>query len=117
MLRQLQIDWQSSRLLESLTDQLSQRFVLRSTLTIALGECGQANAFYRSDTKTVVMCLDLMGDMVRRIVQEHGGTGTRDAMIATLSGALVFVTLHEIGHALIDIQGAPILGREEDVAD
>lgn len=31
--------------------------------------------------------------------------------------ALTFYTLHEIGHALIDIFMLPITGREEDVAD
>ena len=31
--------------------------------------------------------------------------------------ALTFYTLHEVGHALIDILALPITGREEDVAD
>jgi hypothetical protein len=34
-----------------------------------------------------------------------------------LSGTFVFLTLHEVGHALVHVLALPITGREEDAAD
>lgn len=116
-LRQLQIDWRKRRLLEGLTDQLSRQFTLSQPLKIGLGECGASNAYYRPDAKIIVMCLELIPDLMERMFRGHAGNGDRQRMANTVVGALVFVVLHELGHALIDIERLPVLGREEDAAD
>lgn len=116
-LRQLQMDWQSNRLLEGLADQLSRQFALSQPLKIGLGECGVSNAFYRSDAKVIVLCLELIPDLVSRIVREQGSRVDRETINNTVIGALVFVIFHELGHAIIDVENLPVLGRDEDAAD
>lgn len=116
-LRQLQIDWRSNRLLEGLADQLSRQFTLSQPLKIGLGECGVSNAFYKSDAKVIVLCLELIPDLVSRIVREQGSRLDRETINNTVVGALVFIIFHELGHAIIDIESLPVLGRSEDAAD
>ncbi|MDP1694631.1 MAG: DUF4344 domain-containing metallopeptidase [Candidatus Woesearchaeota archaeon] len=116
-LRQLQIDWRSNRLLEGMAEQLSRQFTLSQPLKIGLGECGMSNAFYKSDAKTIVLCLELIPDLVSRILREQGTRLDRETINNTVVGALVFIVFHELGHAIIDIESLPVLGRNEDAAD
>ncbi len=116
-LRQLQSDWRDKRLLEGLVEQLSNQFTLSQPLKIGLGECGASNAYYRSDAKLIVICLELIPDLASRIVREQGNRLDREGIKRTVAGALVFIIFHELGHALIDIESLPVLGRNEDAAD
>ncbi len=116
-LRQLQVTWQTNRLLEGLTEQLSRQFILSQPLKIGLGECGVSNAYYKSDAKIVVLCLELIPDIVGRLIKEEGSRLSQEAINNTAAGALVFIVFHELGHAIIDIEKLPVLGREEDAAD
>ena len=116
-LRQLQMDWRRGRLLESLAENLSQKFTLNQMLTIGLGECGQPNAFYQRDRKIIVVCLELIPNLVDRVRRERSQRASPEEVKNLVAGSLVFVVLHEMGHALIDLQGLPVLGREEDAAD
>lgn len=116
-LRQLQIDWRKHGLLESLSEELSRKFTLNQPLRIALGECGLSNAFYSRDERVIVICLELIPDLVNRFSRLRGQHSDRPALLRAVSGALVFVVFHELGHALIDVQQLPVLGREEDAAD
>lgn len=116
-LRQLQMDWRSNRLLEGLADQLSRQFTLSQPLKIGLGACGRSNAFYQPDAKIIILCLELIPDLVSRMMQERGRRVDRETVNRTIAGALVFIIFHELGHALIDIEKLPVLGREEDAAD
>lgn len=114
-LRQLQDDWRRGRLIENLTELLDKKFALNHPLVIGLGECGQPNAFYRPDKKVIVLCLELIPELVKRLASDR--SIDRNTLQNTGAGALMFILLHEMGHALIDIQGLPVLGREEDAAD
>lgn len=116
-LKQLQQDWQRNQLLEGLTNQLSRQFILSQPLKIGLGECGTSNAFYRPDKQAIVLCLELIPDLVSRIVRERGSRLDRETLNNTVAGALVFIVFHELGHAIIDIERLPVLGRNEDAAD
>ena len=116
-LRQLQIDWQTNRLLEGMAEQLSRQFSLSHPLKIGLGECGTSNAFYKADGKIIVLCLELIPDLVGRLVREERTRLNRETINDTVVGALVFIVFHELGHAIIDIEKLPVLGREEDAAD
>lgn len=117
-LRNLQADWQRNRLLETMAEQFSRQFSLRQQLKIGLGECGTPNAFYKSDAKIIVLCLELIPDLVNRVIT-HPGTRNleRDSIQNVVTGALVFIVFHELDHAIIDIERLPVLGREEDAAD
>ena len=99
-LRQLQMDWRRGRLLESLAENLSQKFTLNQMLTIGLGECGQPNAFYQRDRKIIVVCLELIPNLVDRVRRERSQRASPEEVKNLVAGSLVFVVLHEMGHAL-----------------
>lgn len=116
-LRQIQNDWRNNRLLEGMADQFSRQFILSQPLKIGLGECGMSNAFYKADVKLIVLCLELIPDLAGRIIQEQGTRENRYTTKDIVLGALVFIIFHELGHAIIDIENLPVLGRTEDAAD
>ena len=70
-------------------------------------ECGRANAFFDLKTKKIVVCYEMAHDAARK-----AGAGGQGA-----AGYILFVILHEYGHALIHAAKTPPLGREEDAAD
>jgi hypothetical protein len=47
----------------------------------------------------------------------HLPAAERTAIVRFVTGNLLFVVLHELGHGLITEMGLPVLGREEDAAD
>jgi hypothetical protein len=47
----------------------------------------------------------------------HLPAAERTAIVRFVTGNLLFVVLHELGHGLINEMGLPVLGREEDAAD
>jgi hypothetical protein len=47
----------------------------------------------------------------------HMPAAERAAIVRFVTGNLLFVVLHELGHGLITEMGLPVLGREEDAAD
>jgi hypothetical protein len=103
-----------SEFLRGIVDHLNSLLALEEDIPIHVRECGTPNAFYDSSTRTVTLCYDLMADTAARFAEvELSSTEYQEAM----SGAMTFILLHEIGHALIDVYDAPSTGREEDAAD
>ncbi len=74
---------------------------------------GVSNAWYEDDAITV--CYEYMDDILRNAPRETtpAGVTRMDAII----GPTLEVFLHEVGHAVFDYLGVPVLGREEDAAD
>lgn len=70
-------------------------------------ECGNPNAFFDRQSRKIWICYELAHDAAK--VSGAGGAGA--------SGFVLFVVLHEFGHALIQSADTPPLGREEDAAD
>ncbi len=101
--------------LESIIADVDDMLRLPSDLVIHMTGCdGDPNAYYEPEKKEVVVCTELIHDfntMFEKIYDNP--VDVRDAS----TNALVFIALHEIGHALIDILELPITGKEEDVAD
>jgi hypothetical protein len=88
---------------------------LPRTLTLAFAGCdGTSNAWYEPEDATVTFCYEYLADM-RRVAssKDRGNVPLQDAT----DGPMVFVMLHETGHAVFDLLQVPILGREEDAAD
>lgn len=73
---------------------------------LVVATCEQPRAFWDSSTRRITMCWELIAAMSR--------AGSEPARVP---GIAQFVALHEIGHALIDGLGLPVIGREEDAAD
>jgi hypothetical protein len=89
-------------------------FLLPRTLRISMKECdGEADAWY--DFVSITICYELIADLWENMAKE---TSVADVEpIDTVIGPLVEISLHEVAHALFDLLGLPILGREEDAAD
>ena len=75
--------------------------------------CGEANAWYLSDTREVAVCLELVDYYYRLLAPYH----RREALDEAVASAFSFIVLHELGHALVDVLDLPITGREEDAVD
>lgn len=90
---------------------------LPEELTVKTAECGKIDAFYRRDNSkpTVTICYELLKSLLDSLPKEMTAAGITpdDAKI----GQVLWVTLHEVGHATFDIFKVPIFGHEEDAAD
>jgi hypothetical protein len=97
------------RLLENLAQALA--FIrLPRPLSLRLDECdGESNAWYDEDEHVATFCYEWLDELLR----DGAARGGDDAVL----GPVVFMYLHEIGHAVFHMLGVPILGREEDAAD
>lgn len=103
------------KILFALTEFVNQTFKLPQKLLIVGSECGASNAFYLPGKATIHMCYELVKDIFDRVQREIRADGKTQQQIAM--GAFVFIFLHELGHALVDILKLPVLGRSEDAAD
>jgi Putative metallopeptidase len=86
-------------------------------LTVKTAECGLVNAFYTREASkpTVTICCELLQRIREFLPKESTSVGVPpdDAAISQF----LWLTLHEVGHAVFDIFEIPIFGREEDAAD
>jgi hypothetical protein len=109
------VNWfERTRYLDNMAAGLNARFQLPSVVAVGAAECGRTNAFYNAQHRAILICYELVDDIIREF-RHDGLTDTqRDQAIV---GAMSFILYHEVGHALIDVYDLPITGREEDVAD
>lgn len=103
--------------LEDLAEKLSSQISLPEPVILTIAECGQANAFYSSQYRVIVICYELVGQMASGIQRSFKGIASPQEINDSISGGISFILLHELGHALIHILDLPVLGREEDAAD
>ena len=99
---------------EAIGDAVSDKLILPRDITLSIEECGFPNAFYFSESSQVRMCYELLFLFVQDF--RTAGFEEEEAITQALY-AFSFVSLHELGHAVIHDLNLPILGREEDVAD
>lgn len=105
---------QTERLLEKAADQLNRALKLPNDIKLLAKDCGEQNAFYDPNERTVTICYELM----QRFYETFKlGKASDETASAKMFDAIRFVFLHEIGHALIDVYKIPIAGNEEDAAD
>jgi len=93
-------------------------FVLPTELHVVTAECGRENAFYSANKAELVLCYELVEDILRQ-GKEIARKNKYDKNFPDefLVGTLRFMMAHELGHALIDQLQLPITGREETAAD
>jgi hypothetical protein len=87
---------------------------LPKALQLKLQGCdGVSNAWYEDDAITI--CYEYIDDILKSAPKETtpAGVTRSDAIV----GPTLEVVLHEVGHAVFDYLGVPVLGREEDAAD
>jgi len=88
---------------------------LPKPLVLKFAGCdGTSNAWYEPADGTVTFCYEYVAEIQKGA---EGSTAAGIPFETAWQGAVVFVLLHETGHALFDLLKVPILGREEDAAD
>lgn len=103
------------RVLEEIAQELNGVFLLPRDLAIGFDQCGEPNAFYDREARSVILCYELLGIFTRRFQEELGEDA--DKVGDAVMGAVAFVFFHELGHALVDVLELPVTGREEDAVD
>lgn len=105
-----QADFRQARFLEDVADWMNGWIRLPTDVTLTFAECGESNSFYRPEDRTVVVCFELVDELDAMFEHDRD----RDQAV---DDALLFTTLHEVGHALVSVLDLPITGREEDAVD
>jgi hypothetical protein len=109
------------RVLEKLQEVFSP-FRLPMELKLRTVGCdGVSNAWYQkpasgsSSPPTVSVCYEYIAEIQQSLPPETtpAGITPMDAMV----GQFFYVFAHEMGHAMFDVLGIPVFGREEDAAD
>lgn len=107
---QWQEDYRESRFLEGIAEWMNGWIRVPADVTLTFAECGESNSFYRPEDRTVIVCFELVEEL------DHLFEDDRDRARA-VDDALLFTTLHEVGHALVGVLDLPVTGREEDAVD
>ena len=101
-------------LLQDIADALNSVVTLPRDVGLRYAECGEANAYYDSDERHILMCIELMEDIASAL---EGQFESEDEVAEAAAGAWLAVALHEAGHAMVDVMELPVTGREEDAVD
>lgn len=104
----------SEHMLEELAQAFNDTIALPVDITLAFGECGQANAFYDPQKQQIIFCYEFLEDLVETYTPR---AKTEDELGAKLSGAIMHIFFHELGHALVHVLDLPVTGKEEDAVD
>src|SRR5215510_4784133 len=102
------------KILEGAGEMLSALKLPRS-LTLKAATCGEANAWYDSETDVITFCYELVADFVKSA--RKGGDQFKLTPEQAVIGPFMFIVLHETAHAVFHLLAVPVLGREEDAAD
>lgn len=92
-------------------------FQLPSTITLATAQCEEMDFFYDKNTNTITLCYEMILFLGKQAEKDRAKFSNFDSLKSVFQGALVFLMVHELGHAIIDVYSLPVTGREEDVAD
>jgi hypothetical protein len=107
-------------------DRLKQRRVLEDLrqflaplrlpkkLNLVTKQCNETNAFY-SRGVGVTLCYEYVAKMEEIAPADKTAEGV--SRRSSITGNVVRVMMHELGHAVFDILEVPVFGREEDAAD
>jgi len=107
---QWQNDFREDHFLEDIAQWMNDWVRVPRDVTLTFAECGESNAFYRPETGTVTVCFELVDELDHLFADDKD----RDQSV---NDALLFTTMHEVGHALVNVLDLPVTGREEDAVD
>lgn len=97
-----------SRIFDRTIRKLNAILSLPGRVDVVFERCSDANAFYQADVRRIAMCYELVDEYL-------GLSGPRAEAYAL--NAILFIFLHEMGHALVHVLGLPIDRSEEDAVD
>jgi hypothetical protein len=101
-----------SALLEHVAENVNSSLKLPYDVALVGEQCGKANAYWSVDAKKITVCYE-DADLTLMVFK---ALGDADPAPAAANAELTTV-YHELGHAVIDFYGLPVLGQEEDAAD
>ena len=105
-----QDDFRRAHFLEDVAGWMNGWIRVPADVTLTFAECGESNSFYRPEDRVVIVCFELVDELDQMFEDDHDRAQAVD-------DALLFTTLHEVGHALVSVLDLPITGREEDAVD
>jgi hypothetical protein len=108
-------EMRSEKVLENAARDLNKALALPYDITLVTRDCGEINAYYREDERSITVCYEIM-DYYYALFQKAGNYSEQEAN-QKMADALQFIFLHELGHALVDAYQLPVTGNEEDAAD
>jgi hypothetical protein len=106
--------FREKKLLETFAEVLGAIRLPRELWLRFAGCDGESNAWFDADEHRITFCYEFLAELDQAAV---GGAEYGISREDALDGAVVFVLLHESGHAIFNYLQVPILGREEDAAD
>lgn len=115
--REIQAIFRGTKLLEEIANALNEELALPVDVTVALRECGTAEASYERETHRISLCYELVSAFATVFLRDARRPEDAERAGAAVGGATVFVLFHEAGHALIDLYQLPVEGREEEAVD
>lgn len=115
--RAIQAIFRGTKLLEETANALNEELALPVDVTVALRECGTANASYEREAHRISLCYELVSAFADVFLRDARRPEDAERAGAAVGGATVFVLFHEAGHALIDLYQIPVEGREEEAVD
>lgn len=98
---------------EAMADSYNRKFFFPRDLILVVAETGQVNCWYSPDQHRIYISYELLDFLLKLFRQVEPETQARGDALNTL----FFVTLHEMGHALIGELDIPTTGRDEDAVD
>jgi hypothetical protein len=101
-----------SAILDLVAEDLETRISLPSPVSLAAGECGEANAWHFPTQDAIIICYELV-DAIFRATPE----GTPRQRSIQAAWTVAFVLFHELGHRLVRDLDLKVSGKEEDAAD
>ena len=114
--RELQEIFRGTRLLEETAKALNEKLALPADVTLALRECGVADATWEADKHRISICYELVGAFAELFLNS-GKVPDAEQAGAAVAAATLFTLLHETGHALIDLYQLPVAAGREEAAD
>lgn len=115
--REVRDIFKEAGLLEEAVQSLNDTFRIPRDVEVTLRECGEANAYYESDSRRISLCYELVAYYAEVFFADTETEEDEEEAGEAVAGATLFTLLHELGHALIDLWDLPITGREEDAVD
>lgn len=93
---------------------LAKQLRLPQDLPVSFEECGEQNAYYNTESRSITMCYELFTQLGEMFADPDS---TDEEVGQAILGAAFFIFLHEFGHGLVDLLDLPITGKEEDAVD
>lgn len=106
---QLGAELRSSLMMEDRVAQLNAELKLPQDIPVVITRCGYSNSEYDFATRRIKLCYEML--------EAISAVDSDQPQKSRVEATWLFVFLHELGHALIDVYDLPIPGDFEDMVD